>query len=134
MTDEVEVTQADRKAAAALAREIGEPEIAEKILEGVRDPYCWVQAFARHRQASTDPLMGEGWQPIETAPDEGWFLCRWFAADNSGQCEWRIVQARKEPTLRSRGYFETWDNRLFQDPSHWMPCTALLAKIEEPKG
>ena len=46
----VEVTQTDREAAAQLADQIQEWDIAKNIREGKRDPYVWCQAFARHRE------------------------------------------------------------------------------------
>lgn len=48
--NKVEVTQADREAAAQLADQIQEWDIAKNIREGKRDPYVWCQAFARHRE------------------------------------------------------------------------------------
>jgi hypothetical protein len=51
--EQVQVTQADRDAAAALAINVDEGWIAPPILAGNRDPYAWVQAFARHRHTAT---------------------------------------------------------------------------------
>lgn len=74
--DGVEVTQADREAAAsAYFAWIGpNPVIPRKITAGDADGHSMVQAFARHRVASTrpTPTQEQGWMPIETAPRDGW--------------------------------------------------------------
>jgi hypothetical protein len=55
----VEPTQEDRDAAAYLAEQIDEPEIAQAIRDGDRDPYVWVQTFARHGLASQAKARSE---------------------------------------------------------------------------
>ncbi len=113
MTDEVEVTRADREAAADIAQEGGlyPTPIIDDIREGRRDYLLIVQAFARHRLASTDPLMGE---------------VREAAAF--------LVARLKELEFVDGGY----DQLVREYFGHVEPALerldALLARIEEPKG
>lgn len=56
MTAEVEVTLADRAAAAGYYYSSGgSPKVAREIREGKKDEWFRVQAFVRHRIASTTP-------------------------------------------------------------------------------
>jgi len=76
--EKVEVTQADRDAAAGFYLQ-GDPPGhmgATKVKQGFWDEHWFVQAFARHRQSAFAAGKAEGrrevdWQPFETAPRDG---------------------------------------------------------------
>lgn len=54
---QVEVTDADREAAAKMLREIGSPFYADEAAEGQADESSAVQAFARHRIAALEDAL-----------------------------------------------------------------------------
>lgn len=112
MTDEVEVTRADREAAADIAQEGGlyTTPIIDDIREGRRDYLLIVQAFARHRLASTDPLMGEVREALTKCRDQFQF----YANEH-------LAAGKVEKAATNQGFAD-------------MATNALLAKIEEPKG
>ncbi len=61
MTDEIEVTQADREAAASgyFAWCSGNPVIPDRMKAGQADDHSMVQAFARHRAAALQSLAAQ---------------------------------------------------------------------------
>lgn len=67
-----DVTEADRRAQAALYTNIGKPGMAEEILAGEMDDHPGVQAFAAHRIAAVaeerarvvDWLLSLGTRPL----------------------------------------------------------------------
>jgi len=59
--DKIEVTQADRKAAASYHNQRGERVTADFITKGERDDGYLVQAFARHRLATRTDATPVAW-------------------------------------------------------------------------
>lgn len=57
MTEAVEVTQADREAAAKWAKMQGRPQQAANMRRGACDSAPLVQAFARHRLAEREAVV-----------------------------------------------------------------------------
>jgi hypothetical protein len=121
-----DLIQAAREAAAQIAEEKGASFFVEAIRAGEYDRLPSVQAALRQEEGS----RGEGWQPIETAPQDGTWLetCRIGAPDPSfcgmlhnGYAEppetawWCIHGDRWQAAQRPHDHWQ---------PTHWRPLSA----------
>lgn len=110
MTDktELEVTQADRDAAADLIGRIGLSWSGDMIRDGKSDDHAYVQAFARHRLATRTPdPTPVAWMPIESAPKDGTML-RLFVDYTNG--DHPLDDATKSWTIGFNGFEDTGED------------------------
>lgn len=118
----VEITQADREAAAQAAVLV---EMRELILAGRADEHA--EPWARHREPD--------WKPIKTAPRDIYMLCvvppapgevKMHTAIFGSAPNWhpRIIIARRRRGDRPGRVREIYNGRGY-DATHWMPLPEL---------
>lgn len=116
-----------RKALEMLAEHAGAGEIAQAIRTAttIRELLAERDRLA----AALEAARGDGWQPIETAPNEGWFLVH---SDRG----WIGLARRSDPDYApDEGWFED-EHTEFLDPAwltHWHPLPAPPA-IDQALG